>query len=39
VNVPDAFGNSVTVYEVELNQQAPSFVFEIDLESVKQVSQ
>ncbi len=38
VNVPDAFGK-VTVYEVELNQQAPSFVFELDLESIKKVSQ
>lgn len=38
VNVPDTSGK-VTVYQVELNQQAPYFVFELDVESIQQVSE
>jgi len=38
VNVPDTSGK-VTVYQVELNQQAPEFVFELDVESIQQVSE
>jgi hypothetical protein len=34
VSVPDAFGG-ITVYDIELNQQAGSFTFDLDMGSVK----
>jgi hypothetical protein len=32
--VPDLFGNQ-TIYQVDMQQQLPSFVFDVDLDSVK----